>query len=220
VTAGGPPATSGPVAFILAHTALTSAPSVPEVRLHLAGEPYDLWRTTERHHGPAFPFWAFAWAGGQALARHVLDNPAVVAGRSVLDLASGSGLVAIAAARAGAASVVASEVNEVAVAAIALNARANGVVLAAVIGDVLDADPPAADLVLAGDVFYERPTAERMADFLERARAGGATVLIGDPGRAYMPRTGLEPIATYDVAATGPLEGVDVTPTTVWRALD
>jgi len=206
-------------AFVLANTRLTSPPFVPEVRLHLAGEPFDLWRETERRHGPALPFWAFAWAGGLSLARYVLDHPSVVAGRRVLDVASGSGLVAIAAARAGAAAVVASEVDRLAAAAIDLNAAANGVTLAGVIGDVFDADGPDADVVLAGDVFYERPMAERVARFLERARSRGATVLVGDPGRAYLPRGGLEPIATYDVPGTGPLEDADVTPTTVWRAV-
>lgn len=206
-------------AFILANTRLTSPPLVPEVRLHLAAEPFDLWRETERRYSPALPFWAFAWAGGLSLARYVLDHPSVVAGRRVLDLASGSGLVAIASARAGAAAVIASEVDRLAAAAIALNVAANGVTVADVIGDVCDADAADAEVVLAGDVFYERPMAERIASFIERARSHGATVLVGDPGRAYLPRGGLEPIATYDVPATGPLEDSDVTPTTVWRAV-
>jgi predicted nicotinamide N-methyase len=206
--------------FILARTRLVSPPCVPEVRLHLAGEPFQLWRETERRYGPALPFWAFAWAGGQALARYVLDHPGVVAGRRVLDLGSGGGLVAIAAALAGAAAVVASEVDPLATVAIDLNARANQVALAGVIGDVFDADPVDADLVLAGDVFYERAMGERAARCLERARSRGTTVLVGDPGRAYLPRDRFEPVATYDVPASGPLEGADVTPATVWRARD
>jgi len=208
-------------AFILASTRLVSPPCVPEVRLHLAGEPFQLWRETERRFGPGLPFWAFAWTGGQALARYVLDHPGVVAGRRVLDLGSGGGLVAIAAALAGAAAVVASEVDPLATVAIDLNARANGIALAGVVGDVFDADAidaVDADLVLAGDVFYERAMAERAARCLERARSRGATALVGDPGRAYLPRDRFEPVATYDVPASGPLEDADVKPATVWRA--
>jgi predicted nicotinamide N-methyase len=149
----------------------------------------------------------------------VLDHPPVVAGRSVLDLGSGGGLVAIACALAGAAAVVASEVDHLAAAAIELNAAANGVSLAFVVGDVLDTDAVGAGVVLAGDVFYERPMADRMMRFLERARTGGATVLVGDSGRAYLPRARFDPVATYDIMATSPLEDADVTPTTVWRAV-
>lgn len=206
-------------AFVLAHTRLGCPPSVPEIRLYLATEPYGLWDRTSRDFGSAFPFWAFAWAGGQSLARHVLDHPEVVAGRSVLDLGSGGGLVAIAAARAGAASVVASEIDRLAIAAIGLNLPANGIELAGTTGDVLDEDAAGADLVLAGDVFYERPMADRVARFLERVRLRGAEVLVGDPGRSYLPRPHLEAVATYEVRATDALEGAPVTRSTVWRVV-
>jgi predicted nicotinamide N-methyase len=207
-------------AFVRAHTRLDATPLLPEVRLHLAGEAFGLWGRTEEAAGrndlPP-PFWAFAWAGGQALARHVLDHPGLVAGRRVLDLASGSGLLAIAAARAGAADVAVSEVDPFALAALALNAQANGVALAGVLGDVLEGDGEGADVLLAGDVFYERAMAERVLPCLERASARGALVLVGDPGRAYLPRHRFEAVATYQVSGTGPVEGSNVLEATVWR---
>jgi predicted nicotinamide N-methyase len=209
-----------PAAFVRAHTRLDATPLVPEVRLHLAGEAFGLWRRTEEAAGRTDlppPFWAFAWAGGQAVARHVLDHPGLVAGRRVLDLASGSGLLAIAAARAGAAGVAVSEVDPFALAAIALNAEANGVALAGVLGDVLEGDCEGAEVVLAGDVFYERPMAGRVLPCLERASARGALVLVGDPGRAYLPRRRFEAVATYEVPGTAPVEGADVLGATVWR---
>jgi predicted nicotinamide N-methyase len=208
------------VDFVLANTRLAAVPSVPEIRLHLAEEPFGLWEKTERKLGGTglpLPFWAFAWAGGVALARYVLDHPDVVAGRSVLDLASGSGLVAIAAAKAGAATVTANEVDGFARAAIALNVEANGVAVAGTFEDVLDGDGAGAEVVLAGDVFYERPMAERVRPFLERAWTRGAHVLVGDLGRAYLPSSGFEAIASYDVPVTRALEDAEVKRTTVWR---
>jgi predicted nicotinamide N-methyase len=204
--------------FVLATTRVAVPARVPEVRLHLAGDAFALWRHVGAERGeadPEPPFWAFAWAGGQALARHVLDHPGLVRDRHVLDLASGSGLVAIAAARAGAATVTASDVDPLARAAIALNAELNGVEVAQASGDLLDGDA-GADVVLAGDVFYERSLAERMLPFLERARAGGAEVLIGDPSRDFLPRARLEPLATYEVPVTPDLEGTTAKQATVW----
>ncbi|MGH3318779.1 MAG: class I SAM-dependent methyltransferase [Streptosporangiaceae bacterium] len=206
-------------AFVGDHTRIAAPPYVPEVRLHLAEEAFELWETTEEELGRTLPppFWAFAWVGGQALARYVLDHPDLVHGRRVLDLASGCGLVAIAAAKAGAAHVTATEIDRLAVAAIALNAENNGVAVAAALEDVLDKDPADAGVVLAGDVFYEKPTTRRMLSFLERAYAGGASVLVGDPGRAHLPRPRLEALATYDVPAPLALEDAEVKRTTVWR---
>jgi predicted nicotinamide N-methyase len=177
-------------------------PFVPELCIYQADDVYALWE-----RAGSLPFWAFAWAGGQALARHVLDHPDLVRGRRVLDLAAGSGLVGLAAARAGAASVTASEVDPLAVAAIEVNAEANGARVT-VIGDVLDSAPEA-DVVLAGDVFYEQPMAARMAAYLRRAAMRGAA-LAGDPARAYAPRTGFERIAAYDVPVAQMLENTDV----------
>lgn len=172
--------------FIHAQTAVGPTPFVPEVQLHLAAEAFELWERTERELGGSDtppPFWAFAWAGGQALARYVLDHPAVVAGRRVLDVAAGSGLVAIAAASSGALRVQASEIDRFAVTAISLNAAINAVSVTAELRDVLDGDGLDAEVVLAGDVFYERPMAARVLPMLSRARARGARVLVGDPGR-------------------------------------
>jgi predicted nicotinamide N-methyase len=193
---------------------------VPEITLHLARDIFDLWERTEQHARQAElppPFWAFPWAGGQALARYLLDHPEYAAGRAVLDLAAGSGLVAIAAAKAGAAAVTASETDPLAFAAIELNSQANGVTLEATLGDVLGGSAPATDLVLVGDAFYERPLAERLLPYLERVRASGALVLVGDPGRAYLPRDRFEEVARYDVPVSRVLEDVDVKPTTIWR---
>jgi predicted nicotinamide N-methyase len=193
---------------------------VPEVRLHLADEAFGLWQKTEEllgRTGLPLPFWAFAWAGGQALARYLLDHPDLVAGRRVFDLASGSGLVAIAAASAGAAAVTASEVDQLAVAAIALNAEANDVIVSCARGDALDGDGAGAEIVLAGDVFYERPMAGRVLPFLERARARGASVLIGDPGRTCLPPSRFEALATYEVPVTRATEDTELKLTTVWQ---
>ncbi|MEZ0064124.1 putative nicotinamide N-methyase [Streptacidiphilus sp. MAP12-20] len=206
--------------FIRARTRLVANPFVPEVLLHSADRVFDLWSETDRASGAADappPFWAQAWAGGLALARYVLDHPETVAGRSVLDLASGSGLVAIAAAKAGAASVAVSEIDPLALDALALNASANAVTLGPSLGDVLDDDPPAVDVVLVGDAFYERTMATRVLAFLRRAQAAGATALVGDPGRAYLPRTEFDPLATYAVPVQRELEDAETKQTTVWR---
>ncbi|MCW2642806.1 MAG: methyltransferase [Dactylosporangium sp.] len=205
--------------FIRAHTRLAAPSAVPELLLHLAEEPIELWERTEQERGDQLPppFWAFAWAGGQALARYVLDHPDLVRDRGVCDLAAGSGLVAIAAARAGASSVTAIEVDPFAAAAITINTAANDAAVEITLGDVLDGDAGGADVVLAGDVFYSRSMTERVLPFLQRARDGGARVLVGDPGRAYLPRGRFTAVATYDIPVTQALESAEIKVTTVWE---
>ncbi|MGW6918452.1 class I SAM-dependent methyltransferase [Kitasatospora sp. NPDC054939] len=209
--------------FVREHTALTEVPFVPEVRLHMAQDAIALWESTERARGLVGmppPFWAFAWAGGVAVARHVLDHPELVAGRRVLDLAAGSGLVGIAAALRGAASVRAAEIDAYAVTAIAINAEANAVRVDAAVEDLLDGDGAPAEVVLAGDVFYERAMAARFLPFLERARARGALVIVGDPGRAYLPRERFTALAAHQVPVVADLEDTSVKTTTVWQLTD
>ncbi|OHB29275.1 MAG: nicotinamide N-methyase [Phenylobacterium sp. RIFCSPHIGHO2_01_FULL_69_31] len=206
--------------FIVEHTRLQHPPHTPELRLHLADEITPIWRLTEEalaEIGLPPPFWAFAWAGGQALARYLLDNPQIVAGKAVLDFASGSGLVAIAAKRAGAARVLAADIDPFCGAALDLNAAANAVEIDFAGDDLLDAPPPAwAEVILAGDICYEKPLAERVMAWLAQARAAGATVLIGDPGRSYFPRSGLVKLAEYQVPTTRELEDLEVKKTSVW----
>jgi predicted nicotinamide N-methyase len=190
-------------------------------------EPTVLWEQTERDLGRADlapPFWAYPWAGGIALARYILDHPERVAGQTVLDMASGSGLVAIAAALAGAVQVTASDIDPMAVAAIGRNARANDVRLTVIAADLLasgtlraEGGDISADLVLVGDAWYERRLAHRMHAFLGRARAAGARALIGDPGRTYLPRAGLRALASYAVPVWAGLEETDLKQTTVWE---
>ena len=208
--------------IVRADTRLRPVPLVPEIRLHQADDPISLWERTEQARGQAGldpPFWAFAWAGGQALARYLLDHPSVARGRDVTDIASGSGLVAIAAALAGAAAVAAYDIDPLAAVAIEVNAEANGVAVRAVCADVLDdEDRPARGpgLVLAADAFYQRDLADRVMRFAGRAQARGACVLLGDLGRAYLPRSGLTPLASYDVPVPRALEDSAVKRTTVW----
>ena len=204
--------------FIRSHTRLLAVPHAPEIRLHLADEATALWEKTEEELGEIGlppPFWAFAWAGGQALARYVLDRPEIARGQRVLDFASGSGLVAIAAAFAGATCVQASEIDEFALAAIALNAAANGVAIRPRAGDIIGQDD-GWDLVLAGDVSYERDMAGRVADWLATLAARGARVLIGDPGRTYLPRDRLDIVAEYRIPVTRALEDMEIKRTQVW----
>ncbi|MFG2059843.1 class I SAM-dependent methyltransferase [Micromonospora sp. NPDC048871] len=206
-------------AFVRLHARLAPVAFVPEVRLHQADEPIGLWELTEgefRSDQPP-PFWAFAWAGGQGLARYVVDNPQLSAGRRVLDLASGSGLVAIAAAQAGAAAVRAVEVDPLAVAAITLNAEANGVRVDAELADILDGDAGDAEVIFAGDVFYSAAMTNRVLRFLLRAARNGAQVLVGDPGRAFLPRDRFDELASYEVPVSEALESVRVKRTTVWQ---
>jgi len=213
------PDTRDRAAFIRAHTRAAPVPNAPEITLHLADEATELWQKTEDDLGRIGlppPFWAFAWAGGQALARYILDNPALVAGKRVLDFASGSGLVAIAAALAGARRVEASEIDDFALSSIILNGRANDVALEIRAGDLIGRIEPW-DVVLAGDVSYERDMAKRVTDWLADLDARGATVLIGDPGRSYLDRDRLEPIAEYRVPVTRALEDAEIKKTQVWR---
>ena len=209
-----------PRQFILDHTALLAPPLVPEISLWQASEITPIWEATEAalaEMGLPPPFWAFAWAGGQALARWLLDNPDAVAGRRVLDLGSGSGLAAIAAAKAGAAKVVANEIDAVAAAAIELNAEANGVALDILIEDLVDG-PCRWDVILAGDVCYEQQPAQRIVGWL-REMAREAPVWLGDPNRTYLPREGLEPVVRYAVQTTREIEDTDVRNARVWRVL-
>ena len=206
-------------AFIRANTALLAPPHVPEIVLHFADDAHALWHQTEEELaeiGLPPPFWAFAWAGGQGLARFVLDNPHIVAGKRVVDFATGSGIVAVAAMKAGAASVLASDIDPFCAAAVSLNAEANGVEVTFtgrdLIGEVIDAD-----VLLAGDVFYEKPLAEAVTRWFGKCAARGVAVYAGDPGRHYMPRENLTCMATYEVPVTRVLEDAEVKRTSVWR---
>jgi predicted nicotinamide N-methyase len=205
--------------FIRKHTALLAPPLVPEVRLHLAEEALPLWEKTEeelQEIGVPPPYWAFAWAGGQALARYVLDNPLTVSGKYVLDVASGSGLCAIAAMKAGAKAVEATEIDAFACSAIFANAGANGVAI-----EITGKDPIGSDLnwdvVLVGDAFYEKPLADRLLPWLETLFARGADILIGDPGRTYFPKNRFEHLAEYSVPVSRALEDNEIKRTSVWR---
>jgi predicted nicotinamide N-methyase len=208
--------------FIRAQTRLAAPPLIPEITLWLSqAEPTVLWEHLEQASGRSDlppPFWAYPWAGGIALARYLLDHPGQVTGQTVLDLASGSGLVAIVAARLGAAEVTASDIDPVAVTAIGLNAEANRVKLTVSDSDLLSNSGLLghAGLVLAGDAFYERRMAHHALGFLRRMREAGARVLIGDPGRAYLP-PGLTAVARYPVPAWAGLEDTEIKPTTVWE---
>lgn len=206
--------------FIRANTSVITPPLVPEVRLHLAHEAVPLWQKTEEELGQMGlppPFWAFAWAGGQALARHVLDNPALVRGRRVIDLASGSGLVGIAAMKSGAASLLAADIDQFSLEAIRLNAALNGVALEVTGDDLLAAPPPDCGVVLVGDLFYEKDLAARALSWLVQAEERGIAALIGDPGRSYLPREGLTKLGQYRVRVTRDLEDAEIKLTSVWR---
>ncbi|WP_051460676.1 methyltransferase [Xanthobacter sp. 126] len=208
-----------PNAFIRAETRLRPVPLVPEVSLHVADEAVPIWHRTEEELGELGlppPFWAFAWAGGQALARHVLDHPETVQGKRVLDFASGSGLVGIAAMKAGATSVTCADIDPFAVAAIALNGAANGVALSPTRDDLIGRDD-GWDTVLAGDIAYERDLAEKVFAWLLALAGRGATILIGDPGRTYLPQDRLTKLAEYSVPVTRELEDMEIKRTAVWR---
>lgn len=208
-----------PSAFVLANTRLQPVPHAPGISLWLADEITPLWRLTEEELGDLGlppPFWAFAWAGGQGLARWLLDNPHEVAGKRVLDFAAGSGLVGVAAMKAGAASALCADIDPFCAAAIALNGAANGVTLDFTDADLLDAPPPDVDVICAGDVFYERPMAERVLGWLTEASGRGVRVLVGDPLRTYFPKSGLDLLAEYEVPTTRELEDSAVKRTRVW----
>ena len=205
--------------FIRANTAVLSPPFVPEILLHLATEAVPLWQKTEEELGEIGlppPFWAFAWAGGQALARYILDRPETVRGAHVVDLASGSGLVAIAAMKAGASIATAADIDAFSATAIALNAALNNVALAITIDDLLASSPPDCDAILVGDLFYEQSLAARLFNWLNMAQQRGTRVLIGDPGRAYLPKQQLTQLATYSVPVTRDLEDAEIKQGAVW----
>lgn len=208
------------VDFIKRNTLLLAPPLTPEISLHLAAESLPIWQKTEEELGEMNvppPYWAFAWAGGQALARYLLDNPTVVAGRRVLDLGSGSGLVAIAAALAGASAVPAFDIDALAIAAIKLNASANGVALNASADDPLAGAVPDSAVILVGDLFYERELADRVLRFIDAAARADCSILVGDPKRSYFPVDRFLAVATYEVPVTRELEDNEIKRTTVWK---
>lgn len=206
--------------FIRSHTAISAPPLVSEIRLHLASEVTPLWQATEallERTGLPPPYWAFAWPGGQALARYLLDHGEIARGRTVLDFAAGSGLAGIAAARVGAAQIIAVELDPAAGVAIRLNAALNGVSITLCADDLTESPAAAAELILAGDVCYERAMAERMIRWLGHQASLGATVLLADPGRAYRPTQGLNELARYRVPTLRDLEDSNERETVVWR---
>ena len=193
---------------------------VPELVLHLAGGAAPIWKLTEDELdtlGLPPPYWSYAWAGGQGLARYLLDHPHEVAGQRVVDFATGSGVVALAAARAGAAAVLAADIDPFCEAAVGLNAEFNGVALQFTDADLLELGPPAADVILAGDVWYRGPLADQLMAWLAAARAAGTRVLLGDPGRTFFPTAGVTRLAEYAVPTIGELEGAEVMRATVWE---
>ena len=206
--------------FIRQNTTVMTPPLVPEVKLHLAHEAVPLWQKTEEELGEmgiAPPFWAFAWAGGQALARYVLDHSSIVKNLKVLDLATGSGLVAIAAAQAGSTSAIAADIDEFATTAAEMNAELNRVSLKVKLEDLLHQQPPSTDVILVGDLFYEKTLATRCLAWLRQAQEQGAKIFIGDPGRSYLPRDQLEKLAEYNVPVTRDLEDAEIKRTAVWQ---
>ena len=206
--------------FIRQNTTVMTPPLVPEVKLHLAHEAVPLWQKTEEELGEMGlppPFWAFAWAGGQALARYVLDHAETVKNLKVLDLATGSGLVAIAALQAGAANTTAADIDEFATTAAQMNAELNQVSLDIKLEDLLPKQPPLADVILVGDLFYEKMLAARCLGWLRQAQEQGAKIFVGDPGRSYLPRDQLEKLAEYNVAVTRDLEDAEIKRTAVWQ---
>jgi len=209
-----------PANFIRENTRIAAPPLVPEIELHLATEITPLWHATEetleRHQLPP-PFWAFPWAGGQALARFVLDHRELIAGKRVLDIGAGSGLVAIAAAKAGARDVTAADIDLFAIEAIGLNAAHNNVAIAAESRDVIGISESLWDAVLVGDMCYERPLAERLTNWLRVLAHNGAVVLLGDPGRAYLPKQGLREMARYTVPTSLELEDRTSRETIIWQ---
>ena len=207
-------------AFVRANTSILSPPLVPEIKLHLAHEALPIWQKTEDELGEIGlppPFWAFAWAGGQALSRYVLDTPTTVLGKRVVELASGSGMVGIAAMMAGAKSVLSADIDLFSIAAIEVNAKQNSVSLSITSGDLLTQPVPEVDLILVGDLFYEKGVAMRCLAWLEQAQAKGIDVLIGDPGRSYLPKDRLLKVAEYSVPVSRDLEDAEIKRTAVWR---
>ena len=206
--------------FIRANTTLLAPPLVPELRLHLATESLPIWQKTEDELGEMNvppPYWAFAWAGGQALARHILDQPQLVRGKRVLDLGAGSGLTALAPMLAGATTALASDIDRLALIAVRLNAEANRLTVATTSEDLLARTPDAFDVILVGDLFYERQLADQVLAYIDAARTNGALILIGDPQRNYFPRDRFTQIAEYRVPVTRELEDAEIKRTAVWE---
>ena len=200
---------ASPRAFVLRNTQLSPVPGLEDIRLHLADEVLTVWRAVQIETGDpeaALPYWAVAWSGGLAIGHYLREHPEAVLGRRVFDLGSGSGLCAIAAMRAGAARATGADIDAFAAAAIQLNARANGCRVTVVRRDVLDEEPPDVDVILAGDCWYEAALAARFLPWLERARERGIDVLIGDPGRRYLPADGVTELARYEARTTTDLE--------------
>jgi predicted nicotinamide N-methyase len=207
------------IAFIRANTRPMEVPGLSGVRIYAADELTPIWSATETdlaRGNIAPPFWAFPWAGGQALARYVLDHPEIVRGKRVLDLASGSGLVGIAAAKAGAALVMANDIDPMCEAALTVNAELNNVAIGFLAGDLLDAPPPATDVILAADVFYEQTPARRFLAFLRYAREQGVVVLAGDPDRTYFPRDAFRQVAEYAIETSTEIENAPIRTARVW----
>lgn len=214
------PPIQDPAEFIRRETAVKPVPHAEEIRLHVADEAMELWQKTEDDLGVLgldAPFWAFAWAGGQGLARFILDTPALVAGKDVLDFACGSGLVGIAAMIAGARSCRAVDIDPFAIAAAGLNAELNGVRLDLEVADLTRQATPSADIVFCGDVFYDKQMADAVTGFVDRLTDAGIDVLIGDPGRSYLPKARLTELAVYKVPVVGALEDNEIKKTSVYR---
>ncbi|MFD2056748.1 class I SAM-dependent methyltransferase [Mesorhizobium calcicola] len=225
------PCRPDPAEFIRANMRIVPVPSLPEIMLYTPHPASGLRRLTDPRQSadadddtveadedePQPPYWAYAWAGGAVLARYILDHPQTVAGRRVLDLGAGSGLVGIAAAKAGASAVIAAEIDRNGVAALGLNAAANGVTMTVMARDITDGPPPAVDVVTVGDVFYGQDVADRVMPFLERCLGTGIEVLVGDPGRAYLPRSRLQLLAEYKVPDFGHAKGSPLKPSGVFR---
>lgn len=211
---------ASPRAFVLRHTRFRAVPGLEELRLHLADDVYALWHAVQvetNDPDAALPYWAFAWGGGLAIGRYLRDHPDVVASRRVFDLASGSGIGAIAAMRAGAADASGTDIDPFALAAIRLNARANACRVTVIGRDVLDEPPPEADVILAGDCWYDADLARRVLPWLQRARERGIEVLVGDPGRAHLPVDDLMELASFEVRTTSELEDLERTTARVYR---
>ncbi|WP_269585250.1 class I SAM-dependent methyltransferase [Roseibium sp. Sym1] len=214
------PAIEDPAAFITRETRVRPVPHAEEILLHVADEAMELWQKTEEDLGKlglAPPFWAFAWAGGQGLARYLLDNPGQVAGKRIVDFACGSGLVGIAAMMAGASSCHAVDIDPFALTATRLNAALNKVSISVETADITEARLPEADLVICGDVFYDSQMAGKVLRFLDRLQEAGIEVLVGDPGRSYLPRERLSELADYRVPVIGALEDNEIKHTRVFR---
>ena len=216
------PKIADPAAFIRANTKILAPPLLPELRLHLAEESLPIWMKTEEALGASGlppPYWAFAWAGGQALGRYLLDNPALVAGKPVLDLAAGCGLTAIAALKAGASRAIGNDIDDFAGAAMTLNAALNGVEIDVRLGDMLAGPPMSGHVILVGDLFYEKPLAERVLAWLYRCLREDAMILTGDPRRTYFPKERFSHTAEYLVPVSRELEDVEIKRTSVWRLI-